>query len=191
MSAEDEILFEVKDGVGVVTLNRPKRLNSVTWDLAARSSRSICFTGPALPTTRCRVIVLTGAGRRQLLVRGETLSGSSGDADSRPMPGPFRRPASSVTRSKTPAGPFAGVRPHHLDPSTSRSPSSPPSSGPAAWAPVMAFALACDRRFGDKTTRMSAAMVRLGFAPDCGITYFLPRVARLRPIDRHPGTNGR
>jgi 2-(1,2-epoxy-1,2-dihydrophenyl)acetyl-CoA isomerase len=26
---------------------------------------------------------------------------------------------------------------------------------------------------------MSAAMVRLGFAPDCGITYFLPRLTRL------------
>jgi 2-(1,2-epoxy-1,2-dihydrophenyl)acetyl-CoA isomerase len=26
---------------------------------------------------------------------------------------------------------------------------------------------------------MSAAMVRLGFAPDCGITYFLPRITRL------------
>ena len=43
----------------------------------------------------------------------------------------------------------------------------------------LAYALACDRRFGDSTTRMSAAMVRLGFAPDCGITYFLPRITRL------------
>ena len=43
----------------------------------------------------------------------------------------------------------------------------------------LAYALACDRRFGDETVRMSAAMVRLGFAPDCGITYFLPRITRL------------
>jgi 2-(1,2-epoxy-1,2-dihydrophenyl)acetyl-CoA isomerase len=53
----------------------------------------------------------------------------------------------------------------------------------ALHGPVMgaglAYALACDRRFGDATTRMSAAMVRLGFAPDCGITYFLPRITRL------------
>jgi 2-(1,2-epoxy-1,2-dihydrophenyl)acetyl-CoA isomerase len=43
----------------------------------------------------------------------------------------------------------------------------------------LAYALACDRRFGDPSVRMSAAMVRLGFAPDCGITYFLPRVTSL------------
>ncbi|MCZ7631328.1 MAG: enoyl-CoA hydratase-related protein [Microthrixaceae bacterium] len=53
----------------------------------------------------------------------------------------------------------------------------------ALHGPVMgaglSFALACDRRFGDSTTRMSAAMVRLGFAPDTGITWFLPRITRL------------
>jgi 2-(1,2-epoxy-1,2-dihydrophenyl)acetyl-CoA isomerase len=53
----------------------------------------------------------------------------------------------------------------------------------ALHGPVMgaglAYALACDRRFADPTTKMSAAMVRLGFSPDCGITYFLPRLTRL------------
>ncbi len=43
----------------------------------------------------------------------------------------------------------------------------------------LAYALACDRRFGSKTVRMSAAMVRLGFGPDCGISWFLPRITRL------------
>jgi 2-(1,2-epoxy-1,2-dihydrophenyl)acetyl-CoA isomerase len=50
--------------------------------------------------------------------------------------------------------------------------------GPAMGA-GLAYALACDRRFADKTARMCAAMVRLGFAPDCGVTYFLPRVTSL------------
>jgi 2-(1,2-epoxy-1,2-dihydrophenyl)acetyl-CoA isomerase len=43
----------------------------------------------------------------------------------------------------------------------------------------LAYALACDRRIADKTARMCAAMVRLGFSPDCGITYFLPRITSL------------
>jgi 2-(1,2-epoxy-1,2-dihydrophenyl)acetyl-CoA isomerase len=51
-------------------------------------------------------------------------------------------------------------------------------SGPVMGA-GLAFALACDRRIADPTSRWCAAMVRLGFAPDCGITYFLPRVTRL------------
>jgi len=49
----------------------------------------------------------------------------------------------------------------------------------AAMGAGLAYALACDRRFADTTTKWCAAMVRLGFAPDCGITYFLPRVTRL------------
>jgi 2-(1,2-epoxy-1,2-dihydrophenyl)acetyl-CoA isomerase len=50
--------------------------------------------------------------------------------------------------------------------------------GPAMGA-GLGYALACDRRFGDKTSRMCVAMIRLGFAPDCGVSYFLPRVTRL------------
>jgi 2-(1,2-epoxy-1,2-dihydrophenyl)acetyl-CoA isomerase len=50
--------------------------------------------------------------------------------------------------------------------------------GPAMGA-GLAFALACDRRVGDTKARMCAAMVRLGFSPDCGITYFLPRITSL------------
>jgi 2-(1,2-epoxy-1,2-dihydrophenyl)acetyl-CoA isomerase len=51
-------------------------------------------------------------------------------------------------------------------------------SGPATGA-GLAYALACDRRFADTTTRMCAAMVRLGFSPDCGLSYFLPRITSL------------
>ena len=34
MSEEDHVLFEIEDGVGVVTLNRPDRMNAVHWDMA-------------------------------------------------------------------------------------------------------------------------------------------------------------
>ena len=40
----------------------------------------------------------------------------------------------------------------------------------------LAFALACDRRFGDTTTKMSAIFTSIGVAPDCGLSYFLPRI---------------
>ena len=35
MSSEEHFLFQVDEGVGVVTLNRPKRMNAVSWDLAS------------------------------------------------------------------------------------------------------------------------------------------------------------
>jgi 2-(1,2-epoxy-1,2-dihydrophenyl)acetyl-CoA isomerase len=50
--------------------------------------------------------------------------------------------------------------------------------GPAMGA-GLAYALACDRRFADTTARFSVAMIRLGFSPDCGLTYFLPRIVKL------------
>ena len=34
MASEEHMQFRVEDGVGVVTLNRPERLNAVTWDMA-------------------------------------------------------------------------------------------------------------------------------------------------------------
>ena len=51
-------------------------------------------------------------------------------------------------------------------------------AGPAVGA-GLAYALACDRRFADTTARTSAIFVRLGFSPDCGISYFLPRIVGL------------
>ena len=43
----------------------------------------------------------------------------------------------------------------------------------------LGYALACDRRFGDTTTKMSAIFTSIGVAPDCGLSYFLPRVVGL------------
>ncbi|RMF23478.1 MAG: enoyl-CoA hydratase, partial [Deltaproteobacteria bacterium] len=34
MAEKDHYLFRVEDGVGIVTFNRPDRLNAVNWELA-------------------------------------------------------------------------------------------------------------------------------------------------------------
>ncbi len=165
---EAHYLFEVEDAVGVVTLNRPDRLNAVTWDLAAdlvellRELRS---------RDEVRVIVLTGAGRG--FCSGGDAEWLAGDAE-RGMPGLSDAPLERYQR-KTPAGPVAEVTRMIVDVDK---PVIAALAGPVMGA-GLAFALACDRRIADETTRMSAAMVRLGFAPDCGITYFLPRVTSL------------
>ena len=99
-----------------------------------------------------------------------TLSGS-GD---RGLPGLSDVPLERYQR-KTPAGPVADVTRWLVEVDK---PVIAALSGPVMGA-GLAFALACDRRFADPTTRMCAAMVRLGFAPDCGITWLLPRITRL------------
>ena len=35
MTREDEmLLFRIEEGVGIITLNRPEKLNAISWDLA-------------------------------------------------------------------------------------------------------------------------------------------------------------
>lgn len=43
----------------------------------------------------------------------------------------------------------------------------------------LAYALACDRRFGDSTIKMGAVFITVGMPPDCGVTWFLPRTVGL------------
>ncbi|MCZ7526923.1 MAG: enoyl-CoA hydratase-related protein [Acidimicrobiia bacterium] len=161
-------LFEVEDSVGVVTLNRPDRLNAVTWELA---EDLVDLFRDLRRRDEVRVIVLTGAGRG--FSSGGDAEWLGGEAD-RGIPGLSDVPLERYQR-KTPAGPIAELTRMIVEVDK---PVVAALHGPVIGA-GLAYALACDRRFADETTRMSAAMVRLGFAPDCGITYLLPRVTSL------------
>ena len=70
----DLILLRIEDGVGIVTLNRPDKLNAVSWELAEELARTLV---ELRENDEVRVIVLTGAGtgflrrrRRRLPHRG-------------------------------------------------------------------------------------------------------------------------
>ena len=170
--AEETHLFRVEDGVGIVTLNRPEKLNAIHWDMGLRLVelfRELRFRDDV------RTIVLTGAGRG-FCAGGDAsfVSGTGGNA----LPGladDAEHPMPRYQR-KTPAGPFAEFTRMIVE---VEKPVIAAVNGPAMGA-GLAYALACDRRFGDrKTVRMCVAMVRLGFSPDCGVTYFLPRLTSL------------
>lgn len=167
-NTESEVLFEIDEGVGIVTLNRPKRLNSVTWDL---SVQLIELFRELRQRDEVRVIVLTGAGRG--FCSGGDAEWLSGDAE-RGMPGVSDTPLERYQR-KSPAGPVAEFTKEIINVDK---PVIAALHGPVMGA-GLSFALACDRRFADPTTRMCAAMVRLGFAPDTGITWLLPRITSL------------
>ena len=165
---KDQLRFELDEGVGIITLNRPDRLNAINWDLAVEL---VALLRELRQRDEVRTIVLTGAGRA--FCSGgdaEWLSGSS----ERGLPG-LSEVALERYQRKTPAGPVAEVTRMLVDVDK---PVIAAMTG-AVMGAGLAFALACDRRIADRTTRMCAAMVRLGFAPDCGITFFLPRVTRL------------
>jgi 2-(1,2-epoxy-1,2-dihydrophenyl)acetyl-CoA isomerase len=169
MPNKDHYRFRVEEGVGVVTLNRPDRLNAVNWELA--SDLVELFRG-LRRRDEVRTIVLTGEGRA--FCSGGDAEWLSGSAD-RGIPGLSDDTKLERFQRKTPAGPFAEFTRMIVE---VEKPVIAALHGPVMGA-GLAYALACDRRFADPTTKMSAAMVRLGFSPDCGITYFLPRLTRL------------
>jgi 2-(1,2-epoxy-1,2-dihydrophenyl)acetyl-CoA isomerase len=161
--------YEMDEGVGIITLNRPERMNAVNWDLCGEIAAH-------LRTLRTdddvRVIVLTGAGGN--FSSGGDAEFLSGNDARRPIPGLSEAPLERYQR-KTPAGNFAEMTKWIIEVDK---PVIAAVEGVCMGA-GLAYALACDRRFGSNTVRMSAAMVRLGFGPDCGITWFLPRITRL------------
>lgn len=164
-----EYLFQIDEGVGVVTLNQPKRLNAMTWDLA---TELVALFRELRFRDEVHTIVLAGAGRAFCSgADAEFFSGAE-----RPLPGLSDQERKMPRyQRKTPAGPFAEFTRMIVE---VEKPVIAAIQGPAMGA-GLAYALACDRRFGDTTTRMCVAMIRLGFSPDCGVTYFLPRVTKL------------
>ena len=168
MAASEEYTCEVADGVGVITLDRPKRLNAMTWDLALEL---VTLLRELRMRDEVRALVLTGAGRG--FCSGADAAFFSGSE--RPLPGLSDTGVMPRYQRKTPAGPFAELTRTIVG---IEKPVIAALHGPVMGA-GLGYALACDRRFGDPTTQMCAAMIKLGFSPDCGISYFLPRVTTL------------
>jgi len=162
--------YVLDDNVGIITLNRPEKYNAVSWQLAEELSGLLYrlrFDDAV------RVIVLTGAGRAFCaggdveFISGEGEHAMPGTSDaSRPIP---------RWQRKSPGGHFFDVARQLV---AVDKPVIAAVHGHAVGA-GLAYALACDRRFGDTTTKMSAIFTNIGVAPDCGLSYFLPRVVGL------------
>ncbi len=168
-NGSEHVLFEVDEGVGIVTLNRPERLNAINWEMA---TRLIELFRELRARDEIRTIVLTGAGGRAFCAGGdvEWLSGST----DRPIPGLSDLPVPRHQR-KTPGGPFAEFMRMIIEVDK---PVIAAISGVAVGA-GLSFALACDRRFADTKSRFSAIFVKRGLGADIGITWFLPRIVGL------------
>ncbi len=151
------LLYETKDHIATLTLNRPERLNALGGtlreDLTAGLTR-------AIDDPEVRVIVITGAGKG-FCAGGDVKAMQDANEAGRGRP-LMERVAPSRDRTvllmrDSPKPLIAAV------------------NGAAAGA-GMNLALACDIRIASTAARFSQAFVRRGLHPDWGGTYFLPRV---------------
>jgi 2-(1,2-epoxy-1,2-dihydrophenyl)acetyl-CoA isomerase len=149
------ILVEQRDGYRVITLNRPQRLNAFCESMLRELKRAI---DEAAGDGDCRALILTGAGRafcagqdlnERVSKDGETMVlGSSLEAHYNPLIRKLR------------ALPFPVVA---------------AVNGVAAGAGAN-VALACDIVLAARSASFVQAFVRIGLIPDCGGTWFLPRL---------------
>ncbi|GAA4503355.1 enoyl-CoA hydratase [Actinoallomurus oryzae] len=155
------VTFERRDGVAVVTLARPERLNAVT---PAMVEELLAILDRLATDVETRVVVLTGAGRAftaGMDVRGDGL-GSGEEAEEGRVARVYRGMARSgelILRLRDIPQPVIAAL-----------------HGPVAGM-GMSIALACDLRVADPTATFIAPFLKLGFsAGDLGLTWLLPRL---------------
>ncbi|MGY9057602.1 MAG: enoyl-CoA hydratase/isomerase family protein [Alphaproteobacteria bacterium] len=151
-----ELLIEVADGIGTLTLNRPETLNSFTDDMLWE------MVG-ALDDFEARddvsVVVLTGAGR------GFSSGGNIGGMGAKDAPKPHE--------TKTHIWNDIQAFPKRV--ARFEKPIIAAVNGPAVGG-GMDLALACDIRIAGASARFCESYVKIGLAPGGGGAYFLPRI---------------
>jgi 2-(1,2-epoxy-1,2-dihydrophenyl)acetyl-CoA isomerase len=152
----ETVRLEVADGVATLTLARPERLNSFTLQMHrdVHDALAQVRTGPA-----ARCLVLTGEGRG--FCAGQDLADRAVD------PG-----AASVDLGESIE--------HHYKPlvlslRAIEMPTIAAVNGVAAGAGAN-IALACDLVFAARSASFIQSFSKIGLVPDCGGTWFLPRL---------------
>lgn len=161
--AGDTVLTEIADGVATVTLNRPKQLNALDFELADALGDAM-HDLEADPAVRC--VVLRGAG-------GHFMSG--GDI------GTFAADLDADERART-AGFRHGIHAAHAAVIAMRRMPKPviASVDGAAAGAGLSFALAADLAILSDRAYLATGYLQLGTTPDCGMTFFLTRALGAR-----------
>jgi 2-(1,2-epoxy-1,2-dihydrophenyl)acetyl-CoA isomerase len=149
------ILFEVKEGIARLTLNRPERLNSFNTQMHEELRAALA----SIPGSSARVLDISGAGRgfcagQDLNDRAVAPGGAPPDLGASIEK--YYKPLVLALRS-LPVPVIAAV------------------NGVAAGAGAN-IALACDLVIAARSANFVQAFSKLGLVPDSGGTWFLPRL---------------
>ncbi|MBS0471178.1 MAG: enoyl-CoA hydratase/isomerase family protein [Proteobacteria bacterium] len=159
--AYETILFEKREHVAILTLNRPERLNAISAALRADVTAAVA---EALADDDARVLVVTGAGRG-------FCSGADLSAAQSGIRGTLPPPANQAERIDEDGwvGRWAKMWAHFDKPVIAA------VNGIAAGA-GMSTALAADLRIGSEHTRFKTVFIERNLSPDSGLSWFLPRI---------------
>ena len=150
---EKAVLFEVNEGVALITLNRPDRYNAVNQDLVDGISESL---NKAKNDDSIRAIVMTGAGKgfcagADMMVFGEEAT-------------PEQRRDYLIDQYQPLMSQFYNLN----------KPIIGAINGTAAGVGA-AFALACDLRVMSEKSAILFAFINIGLGPDGGASWLLSR----------------
>ena len=151
----DELLYEIKDKVATLTLNRPDKMNAFTGPML---DRWVWALGEAQRDPDVNVVIVTGAGKA-FCAGGDV--GRMGQGD----------PTALDNKNQL----WEGI---HRVPKTLEQMDKPVIAminGVAVGA-GMGMSVMCDLRIAADTARFSTGYVRVGLVPGDGDTYFLPRL---------------
>lgn len=154
----DQLLCEIREGVALITLNRPEARNAMSPQLTPALSRMIQERGE---DPRVGALLITGAGTA--FCAGGDVKGM-GDNSSQKSLSAEERTAGMIERHRRLTGALVGVR----------KPTIAALPGAAAGA-GLAIALACDIRIAAKSAFVSAGYSRIGLSGDYGVAWLLTR----------------
>lgn len=172
MGAYEDILYEVEDGVAVVTLNRPEKLNA--WTGAMEKSVKAAMA-EASADEKVRAIVLTGAGRgfcagadMDLLQKIEATGGEKREqSDGKDAEAAFKAAAGPDLE-----GAYGGRFGFLME---VPKPVIAAINGPAAGLGLV-VALYADMRFAATDAKFTTAFASRGLVAEHGVSWLLPHL---------------
>jgi 2-(1,2-epoxy-1,2-dihydrophenyl)acetyl-CoA isomerase len=153
-----DLIEQVKDGVAVLTLNRPDRLNAMSRPMLDALLEAL----PRLADDpEIGVVVLTGAGRG-FCAGGDVKAMAEGTE----LGGQTMEEKAQALRSRMETSRWL----HEM-----AKPTIAMMRGPAAGA-GLSLAMACDMRIASDTVRLGTAFARVGYSGDFGGSYYLTQL---------------
>jgi len=163
-----QLLCAVRDGVGIITLNRPEARNALSRELSSALRRMIAGLGG---DDSARAILITGAG--SAFCSGGDVK-NMGDRREPTAETPDEKYRVMLERHRGSAGVLYALR----KPTVAALPGAAAGAG-------LALALACDIRIAAASAFVSTGYVKVGLSGDYGIAWLLTRAvgpARAREL---------